>query len=150
MVKVGSLKGQELMTFEALPAGTYRVSVDRAEERNSNASGEANIMWLFRVTDVIATNQPHEDASSLVGRTLVHGTSLQESALWNIFRTLIALGDHPDDLQVDDLDIDLDDYPGKECVVMVTQREYPANSGTMTNNVQNMRALSEEEAGALV
>ena len=146
-IDVPSLKGQELMSFDALPAGSYRIAVDRVEERDSNAGGKG-LMWLFRVTDVLHTNLEHENPESLVGRTLVHGTSFSEASLWNLFRTLIALGDEPEDVENIN-DLDTDDYPGKECVVQVTLREYPIDSGTMTNNIQNMRALTEEEAGVL-
>lgn len=150
MVKV-NLQGQELMTFEAVPAGTYRVSVDRAEERTSQSSSEANIFWLLRISEVIRINRPDAvaDPSTLVNRTIMHGTSLQEQALWNLYRTLIALGEDPEAVGVDDYDFEPEDFVGRECVVQVTLREYPVGSGVMTNQIQNLRSLSMEEAGQL-
>lgn len=150
MVKV-NLQGQELMTFEAVPAGTYRVSVDRAEERMSQASSAANVFWLFRISEVIRVNNPDAvgDPSTLVNRTIMHGTSLQENALWNLYRTLIALGEDPEEVGVEDYDFEPEDFVGRECVVQVAVREYPVGSGTMTNQIQNLRSLSEVEAGQL-
>lgn len=150
MVKV-NLQGQELMTFEAVPPGTYRVSVDRAEERTSQASSEPNIFWLFRISEVIRVNRPDaiDDPSTLVNRTIMHGTSLTEKALWNLYRTLIALGEDPEEVGVEDYEFDPEDFVGRECVVQVTVREYPPGSGVMTNQIQNIRSLSEVEAGTL-
>lgn len=150
MVKV-NLEGQELMSFEAIPAGTYRVSVDRAEERVSQTSQEPNIFWLFRISEVIRVNRADQvdDPSTLVNRTIMHGTSLQEKALWNLYRTLIALGEDPDDVGVEGYEFEPEDFVGRECVVQVTVREYPVGSGQMTNQVQNIRSLSEAEAGTL-
>ncbi len=148
MVKV-NLAGQELMNFEAVPAGLYRVSVDRAEERQAS-SGNPNIFWLFKISEVIRLTAVVDDPSIFVNRTIMHGTSLTENSLWNLYRTLIALGADEDELQGGELDIDLEEYIGKECVVTVGIQEYPEGSGTFTNRVNNLRSLSETEVGSLV
>lgn len=148
MVKI-NLQGQELMTFEAVPAGQYRVSVDRAEERQAS-SGNQNIFWLFKISEVLRLTQVVDDPTVFVNRTIMHGTSLTESSLWNLYRTLIALGDDEETLQAGDLDLDLEEYVGKECIITVGIQEYPADSGTWVNRVNNLRSLSEEEVGRLV
>ena len=144
---VVDLSGVELMNFDALPAGEYRVAVDRAEVRQSNSSGEDNVLWVLKVTDVHKL-RGDTDGAGLIGRTIVHGTSLQPKALWNLFRTLVALGENPEDIQrtLDVNDEYLSDFVGRECVVTLRQREY---QGQMTNQVVQIRALKEEEAMAL-
>ncbi len=148
MVKIPSLEKEELRSFEPVPAGSYRVSVDRAEERESS-TGNPNIMWLFKISQVVQLRQINDDPEQFINRTIVHGTALTESSLWNIYRTLIALGDDPDEIKSGELDLDLDEYVGRECVVDVSIQEYPPGSETMTNRVNNLRALSPEEQGVL-
>lgn len=148
MVKIPSLAGEELRSFDPVPAGTYRVSVDRAEERMSS-NNNPGIMWLFKISEVVSLRQLVDEPEQFINRTIVHGTSLTDSSLWNIYRTLIALGDDPDSIKSGDLDLDLDEYIGKECVIDVSVQEYPADSGTYTNRVNNLRALKEEEVGRL-
>ncbi len=148
MVKIPSLENEELRSFDPVPAGSYRVSVDRAEERESS-TGNPGLMWLFKISQVMSLRQINDDPEQFINRTIVHGTALTESSLWNIYRTLIALGDDPEVVKAGELDIDLDEYIGKECVIDVSVQEYPADSGTYTNRVNNLRALSPEEQGVL-
>ena len=148
MAPVVDLSNVELQQFDALPNGTYRVSVERAEMREA-ASGSDNVFWLLRVVQAIRARSFDGDLESLENRTIAHGTSLQEKALWNFVRTVTALGADPDDLG-GELDIN-DEYVGqfidKEAIVTLTQREY---QGEMQNQVQNIRALTEEEVAAAV
>ena len=145
MVKV-NLKGQELMTFDPVPPGTYRDAVDQCDDtRVSQESGQPNIFWLFKITDVVTVRG--EAMDGLVGRTIMHGTSLIDAALWNVYRTLIALGVDPEQLEDGEYEIIPEDFIGRECIITVNQREY---QGTMRNNVVAMRTLNEQEAGKLV
>jgi len=146
LVKV-NLANQELRTFDAVPPGVYRVAVDQCNERQS-ANGNDGIFWLYKVTDVIST-RGSDDGSGIVGRTIPHNTQLNESSLWSLFRTLVALGDEPSDLD-GDIDIDQDwceSQIGKECVVTTRTRDY---NGQAQADIAQMRALNEEEAGSLV
>ena len=143
MVKV-NLANQELRTFEPVPAGVYRVAVDTCEERTAS-TGNEGICWLFRITDVISTRGDGGTAG-LIDRTIPHGTQLQESALWNLYRTLVALGEDPQALQDGEFELDPDIMIGKECVVTIRIRDY---QGQPQNQVVNLRALNAEEAGAL-
>ena len=143
MVKV-NLANQELRTFEPVPAGVYRVAVEQCEERTAS-TGNEGIFWLFRVIDVIST-RGDGGTQGLVDRTIPHGTQLQESALWNLYRTLVALGEDPQALQDGEFELDPDIMIGKECVVTIRIRDY---QGQPQNQVVNLRALNAEEAGAL-
>ncbi len=143
MVKV-NLANQELRTFEPVPAGVYRVAVEQCEERTAS-TGNEGIFWLFRVIDVIST-RGDGGTQGLVDRTIPHGTQLQESALWNLYRTLVALGEDPQSLQDGEFELDTDSQIGKECVVTIRIRDY---QGQPQNQVVNLRALNAEEAGAL-
>ncbi len=148
MVKV-NLLGQELRTFEPIPPGEYRVAVEQAEERTSEA-GQPNIFWLFKVTDVhkVRTTRDTDyiEPEGLIGRTVMHGTSLQEKALWNLYRTLIALGTEPEELEDDEYEVMPEDYLGKECVITVSLRDF---RGEPQNRILNLRALNEQELARL-
>lgn len=144
MVKV-NLKNQEIRNFETIPNGVYRVEVDRCEERQS-AANEPNIFFLFKTTDVLTLRQPNENQEGLVGRTVMHGCSLQEKALWNLYRTLIALGGDPGEIDDESYELDVDEWVGKECVITVGSKVY---QGQNQNQVLNLRALNEQESGRL-
>lgn len=145
------LSGVDANAFSALPKGTYRVVVDRPPEiRISGNSGNETGFWLFRVVECLRTTPPSEPEAmaALENRTIPHNTSFSPQALWNLKATLIALGANPEDLE-GSIDINeeyLAEFEGREAVVTLTQREY---QGEMTNNVSQIRALREEEAGAL-
>ena len=143
------LTGVEANAFKALPRGRYRVVVDRPPElRISGTSGNEGAFWLFRVSDVLDTNPVIEDPTTVIDQTIPHNTSFSPQSLWNLKRTLVALGEEPEVLE-GELNIDEDylaKFEGREAIVSVIQREY---QGETTNNIQNIRALSEEEAVAL-
>jgi hypothetical protein len=143
------LSNVQATDFDALPSGTYRVAVDRPPEIRTSANGNEGAFWLLRVVDVINVRGYEGDGVGLVNRTIAHGTSFVEKALFNLKRTLAAFGASEEELNNPALDIDeeyLSQFEGKEAVVRVTQREY---QGQMQNNVQSIRALTEQEAGAL-
>ncbi|KKN75303.1 hypothetical protein LCGC14_0381550 [marine sediment metagenome] len=142
------LTGVETNAFDALPRGRYRVIVDRLPELRISGNGNEGAFWLFRVTEALNTNPVLEDPSSVIDRTIPHNTSFSAQSLWNLKRTLVALGAEPETLE-GSVDVDeefLAEFEGREAIVSVTQREY---QGEMQNNIQNIRALSEEEVGAL-
>ena len=95
LVKV-NLANVEAVSFDAVPPGTYRVSVERCEVTQS-AAGNDGIFWLYRINDVIST-RGSEDGTGIIGRTLVNNTMLMESSLPFLTRTLLALGTAPEDL----------------------------------------------------
>lgn len=146
MPPVVDLSGVETRQFTALPPCTVRAVVDRSELRVS-AAGNDNVMWVFKVTDVL---KMRDDApEGFVGRTFVHGTSLTKDSLWNLLRTLAALGEDPIKLQ-GQLDINdeyLTQFIGREAIVQLGKREY---QGQDQNNVQNIRALTAEESSKLL
>tara|TARA_B100000949_G_scaffold137679_1_gene121097 strand:+ start:9071 stop:9520 length:450 start_codon:yes stop_codon:yes gene_type:complete len=145
LVKV-NLANQELRTFEPVPAGIYRVTVDQCNERESSG-GNPGIFWLYKVTDVVST-RGSDDGVGLIGKTVPHNTQLNESSLWSLYRTLVALGDNPDELG-SEFEVDQDwceAQIGKECVITTRTRDY---QGQPQADIAQMRALNEEEAGAL-
>ena len=135
--------------FDALPSGLYRLAVDRPPELRTSSNSNEGVFWLFRVVEPINV-KGLEDPSTVVNRTVPHNTSFTEKALFNLKRTLAAVGADEDDLNSSDLDINeeyLAQFEGRECVARLSQREY---QGAMQNNIQTIRALTAEEAGALV
>ena len=140
-----NLANQQLRTFDPVPAGVYRVAVDQCESRTSQMSGSENIFWLFRITDVISSRGDGGSAG-LIDRTIMHGTSLQESALWNLYRTLVALGEDAASITDGEFELEEDEMIGRECVVTIRIRDY---QGQPTNQVVNLRALTEDASGKL-
>lgn len=146
---VVDLSNVELMNFDALPRGEYRVAVDQAEVRQANSSGEDNVLWVLKVTDVLRVRGDDVNLGALVGRIIPHGTSLQPKSLWNFYRTAVALGEDPEEIKQPDFDINdeyLSKFLGEECVVTLRTRDY---EGRETNQVVNIRALSEKETMSL-
>ncbi len=148
MTPVVDMTGVEQKSFDAVPAGEYRVAVDQTELRTSDRSGADNILWVLKVSEVIKLRDREIEIASLVGRTIIHGTSLLPQALWNLQRTLVAFGLDPEDAS-GELDINdefLEQFQGREAAVTVRMRDY---EGRETNNVVAMRVLTEEEAATL-
>jgi len=145
---VVNLTDVEIREFEPLPNGEYRVAVDQAEVRQAASSGHDNVLFVLKVTDVNRVREQVDDIPALVGRTVPHGCSLQPQALWNLYRTLVALGTDPEELtgELDVNDEMLNAYLGNECVVTLRKRTY---EGQENNQVVNIRALTEEEAAQL-
>lgn len=139
------LSNVDANAFSALPRGTYKVVVDRPPEIRTSAQGNDGAFWLFKVTEVYRTTPAVDDPSTLVDRTVPHNTSFATQALFNLKRTLIALGADPESLE-GQVDIDeefLAEFEGREAVVTLSQREY---QGETQNNVSAIRAVREDEA----
>lgn len=142
------LSNTEMRQFEAVPRGTYRVSADTIELRKADSSGEDNVFWLLRITDVLNVRGDIPEGG-LVDRTIMHGTSLKQTSDWNLLRTLLAFGAEEQEIRKPGLDINeewLAQFQGREAVVTVSLRDW---QGQPRNRVVNIRALKEEEMAAL-
>jgi hypothetical protein len=145
-INLPTLEGQD-KSFAAIPAGQFRVAVDKVEE-NTPASGIPQLLWHLKITEVIRVNMnENPDPSVFVGQNILHGTSFSEDSLWNLHRTLMALGYDKEDIESEDFDFDSDDAAGRECVVTTrvqTTGEYAGNT-----QVSGIRALNMRELGQL-
>ncbi len=126
-----NMAGVQAGEFEAVPDGFYPCILFDMSLKNSQKGGQY-IEWVFKV------KEGHNNA----GRQFWLNNSLQQQALWALKRTLIALGDAPTDLE-DELEIERDDYVGRECVVSVVTEVF---EGTPRNKVKRVLPVGAEEA----
>lgn len=88
--------------------GEYSVEVANVEEREGQNA--PYLAWEFKVV-----------GGKFDGAKLYHNTSLAPQALWNLRGLLEAVGvDVPDD----DVDMDLEDFVGKTCGVVIEHETY--------------------------
>lgn len=114
--------------FTPLPVGDYRVAVETAESRTSNAGKPA-----FRIVLAVVSPEEHQ------GRKLFeNGTLDPEKNLFGIKRALTALGVDPDILEdTDGFDTDeiFPEIIGNEADVHVTLEDRQDKPGTKSNRV---------------
>jgi hypothetical protein len=124
-----------------LPKGRYLCNVFSIEAKTAQSSGNPMLQWVFKVS-------PDHPDSEYVGRQLYHNTVLTREALWNLKRTLIALGDDPSDLDTE-VDVEPDDYLGRECVIEVTHRMYQGEPRPQISRVLPSDAPLESDSADL-
>jgi hypothetical protein len=122
--------------LEQLPKGRYLCNVYAIEKKANNKGDGFYIQWTLKVS----ADHPDEDYT---GRTLYYITSLKQDALWNLKRTLIALGDEPDDLD-QELDIEPEDYLGRQCVADCKTEMYQGEPKTRVSRILPEDAPLEE------
>lgn len=116
--------------FEPLPEDDYAAKLKSwkwtpAKDKKSN-----KLELIFTVTE-----------GEYEGRQLWSNKSDKPDALWAMKRALTRLGADPDvigDEDGFDLEDVMPDLVGNECVLRVTQYEYPEDSGEYRNNVQDI------------
>ncbi|MEM3426759.1 MAG: hypothetical protein QW212_00665 [Nitrososphaerales archaeon] len=136
-----NLSGVQLKDFDPVPAGRYLARVsDIVYSEASKRSKQPKIditLDLLKGLDGEATTEPPYN-----GRKAFYTVSLQESSLWNLLRTLVALGDDEEDLKAaGELEISKEDYVGRFCVAVIGHEEY---EGVMR---QRTRRLEPVPAG---
>ena len=123
------------LNLEPLPEGVYSAVVSTVEQKISTNNRQPYLAWIFELSD-----SPYE------GRKLFYNTSLQEQALWNLARTLKALGFDPGDF-TGDMELDTTDLLDIECRVVVTQDVY---QGEVRNRVDRVIPAGEPETSTLL
>jgi hypothetical protein len=139
-------------SFEALPAGRYIVKVTGFEMREVRNDGKVPkgtpmINWEFTVQSDRAGDTKYQS------RKVWMNTVLHERSLFNLKGLLRATGAFDDEQLAGELEFEPEDVVGAEVIAVVAQREYPAGSGEMTNDVRRIVAISandREEAGSLL
>ena len=96
----------------ALPPGYYQAAVAKCEQKTSR-TGNPYLSWIFNILS------PEEH----VGAKAFYNTSLQQTALWNLKRTLIALGFKEEDL-AGNIEFEPTDLIGWECTLVVVEDVY--------------------------
>lgn len=119
--------------LEAVPPDTYPVVVSQCRLQDSKASGQPMLAWRLRI----------ESPEEFAGRLLFHNTSLQKQALWNLKRTLLALGYEEEEL--DSFEFDPEEVVGLTCQVVVTVETDP--NGVERNKI--VALLTDEGAAPI-
>lgn len=129
------LTGIEMRSFEPLPFDYCVVEVDDLVfTEKSKRSGAPKVQFVM-------TAKEDPEGNPIPGnRKLFYEVSLQEQSLWNLKRTLAALGDNPEDLD-GELDIEKEDYVGRQAKAILYIDDSPAALGSTGQPKQKVRRL---------
>ena len=134
------LTGVELKSFEPVPEGRYLATVsDLQYTDKSKASGKPKCQFVFDIVEGIDDNT--RGLLDVKGRKAFYEISLQEQSRWNLLRTLVALGDKEEDLD-GELDIEKEDYIGRECVLLLGIRVYDDVERQETRRVEPVKVAA--------
>jgi hypothetical protein len=137
-----NLADVEDRSFEALPAGRYRLKIADYEMREVKQDGKLPkgtpmINWEF---NVVCNAKDGDD--KYANRKLWMNSIIHERTLFNLKGLLRATGRFTDEDLEGELDFEPEDVLGYEVIGVVAQREY---NGDMVNDVKRVVALSEGE-----
>jgi hypothetical protein len=122
--------------FEAIPAGKYHVKVTNGEMKESGPSsknpGAQYVAWELTV-----------QSGDFTGRKLFLNTSLLPKALFGLKGLLAAVG-HIDKEDQGEIDFEIEDVVGSDCVARVGVRKY---EGEDRNDVKGVEPWDESFSG---
>lgn len=118
-----NLTGVELKTFEPLPYDRVVIRVKDLVEEKARTSDNQKIRWISTAVCDMEGNQIEGN------RQVFYETTLVEDALWNLKRTLVALGDDPEELD-EEINIEKEDYIGRHAVAVLYLDDSPEALGT--------------------
>ena len=126
------------VVFQTAPAGKYQARVTKVEDKTSKAGGKNPPSPMVKVDFRLQDDDPVIAAMSVTQYMMLpYAPWMDEEAnrkqLASMARMYTALG-----LTLEDDEYDTDDWMGEECTLVVTQKEYPAGSGTMVNNISDV------------
>lgn len=129
------LSGVETRIFEPLPMDRCIVEVtDLVFTEQSKRSKAPKLQFVFDALEGV-------DGIPVEGkRKLFYEVSLQDQSLWNLKRTLIALGDAPEDLE-GEIEVEKEDYVGRKAVAVLYLDDSPAALGVTGEPKQKVRRL---------
>ena len=106
---VVDLTGVEVKSFAPLHLDRVICELKDIKEQTAKRSGYGKLQFIGAVVSDMDGN-PIPD-----NRQVFYEVSLQQDAKWNLKRTLIALGDDPEDLEAE-ISIEKEDYVGRKFV----------------------------------
>jgi len=114
-----------------VPEGEYKVKVVAITMEEGESSGQPYLKWELEITE-----------GKQKGKKLVHITSLQPQALFNLRNTLEALG-----VEVEEkaMKLNLNDYIGLEMGVVVEIETYQGNARSRVVDVFNLNEIEDED-----
>lgn len=128
------MTGVELREFEPVEIGRYKAKVDDlVYTEKSKRSQQPKVQFTFTLTKGLEESNSEYDPAT--NRKAFYEVSLQEQSLWNLKRTLVALGDAPEDLD-GEIDIEKEEYVGRECVVVIGHEEYEGVNRQRTRRIE--------------
>ena len=129
------LTGVETRTFEPLPMDHCIVEVsDLVYTAESKRSKAPKVQFIMNAVSDLEGN-PIEG-----NRKLFYEVSLQEQSLWNLKRTLIALGDSEEDLE-GEIELEKEDYVGRQAIAVLYMDDSDAARGATGEAKQKVRRL---------
>ncbi len=129
------LTGVETKVFEPLPMDHCIIEVtDLVYTAESKRSKAPKFQFVMKAVSDLEGN-PIEG-----NRKLFYEVSLTDQSKWNIKRTLIALGDLPEDLE-GEIDIEKEDYVGRQAVAILYMDDSDAAKGATGDAKQKVRRL---------
>lgn len=120
--------------FELLDAGLYEGKIAATEVKPGQNAPYIN--WTIEV--------PRPSGNGVAKVWLV--TSLSPGAAWKLRETLVALGEDAESLKGSDVGVDIAQYVGRPCRVLVSQETY---QGRLQNRAESLYA-SEAPAGPTI
>lgn len=134
--------------FDPLPADTYPARVFAAEMRETKGGGKLPagtpmINVQFQITGDKYNNR-RVFRSFAIAPDGYENKDKMDGILYSFLK---ALGYESEELKSDDFELDLDDLSGRECSVVVGQREY---EGTIQNEVRAVRPAKEGDTSGLL
>ena len=130
-----NLTGVEVKSFEPLPLDKVVIKVDDVVyQERSKRSGQPKMQFVMTaLSDLDGVGVPGN-------RKLFYEVSLADTALWNLKRTLIALGDSPEYLEAE-IDIEKEDYVNRQAVAVLYIDDSPEALGTTNTPKQKVSRL---------
>ena len=129
------LTGVETRTFEPLSMDHCVVEVsDLVYTAESKRSKAPKVQFIMNAVSDLEGNAIEGN------RKLFYEVSLQDQSLWNLKRTLIALGDSEEDLE-GEIELEKEDYVGRQAVAILYMDDSDAAKGATGEAKQKIRRL---------
>ncbi len=125
------------IVFPTLPAAKYNARVTKLEDVEAKDTAKHPGTPMVKVTFRVLDDDPALDGKTVTNHMMLPYAEWMDEEdnrkqLAAMSRMYVACG-----LEVED-EYDTDDWMGQELVVVVTESEFPAGSGKMTNNVSDV------------
>jgi hypothetical protein len=143
-----NLAGADLKGFDPIPADTYECAVQEVTdiaikgETGNLPKGTPGINVQFRVTGGEFDNRRVFN-NYWIAPAKIAGKAYDKKKMMDgmLAKFFIAIGFDEAEVTGGDFDPDYDDLVGRECLVVVGQKEYPKDSGEMQNVVKNVKPV---------
>ena len=148
-----NLKDADLKGFDAIPAGSYDALVYEVTQGTTEGKEDAKLPAgtpFFNVqfkVDGGEYNNRRLFRKFIIAPAKLNGKPYEHKRMMDgmIAKFFIAVGFEEDEVLGGDFDPDMDDLAGRECRIVVKQREW---NGTMQNDVTAFKPRTDSVAGS--